>query len=614
METEGRKIVQENEMGGISAFCRTAAVDQVIELLQNRPINGAVKSVPSAAKRGEVCGADALIRMLIDEGVDLVFGYPGGAIMPVYDALLDYSEEIHHVLVRHEQGAAHAAEGYARATGRVGVCFATSGPGATNLVTGIADAMMDSVPMVCITGQVVSSLLGRDAFQETDIVSITMPVTKWNCQVQRASEIPAAVRKAFRIARSGRPGPVLIDITKDAQKGSFRWEDIEEDEEFTGRKEASISGDLEAAARLINEAERPLLLVGQGVLISGAEKEIRVLAEKADIPTACTLLGISACPTDHPLFVGMIGMHGYYAPNMLTNKADVIIAVGMRFDDRVTGDLGRYARQAKIIHIEIDAAEIGKNIVPTVPILGDARKVLSKLLPLVKMRAHAEWRREFAALRAHEEEVVIQKAIAPQEGKIRMGEVVDAVGKASGGKAIIVSDVGQHQMMAARYSHCKLTRSFITSGGLGTMGFALPAAIGAQFGAGSRQVVAICGDGSFQMTMQELGTIAQEGLPVKIIIMNNGYLGMVRQWQELFHGRRYSSVALTNPDYPKLCSAFGIEAVRVSQREDLGPAVSRMLSAPGPYCLEVLVQEEHNVFPMVPAGAAVDEMILREDD
>ena len=606
METQ-EETLPETDTGRITTLqAETVTVTRDIA----RPI--ASRTPLALPVSGTATGAEAVLQMLLAEGVDTVFGYPGGAIMPVYDALFDYQERIHHVLVRHEQGAAHAAEGYARATGKVGVCLATSGPGATNLVTGIANAMMDSVPMVCITGQVVGSLLGSDAFQETDVIGITIPITKWNCLVRDARDIPRVLAKAFSIARSGRPGPVVIDITKDAQRGSLEWAEVDVRPPAARHAVGHAREDeLRCAAQLLNNAERPLILAGHGVLISRAERELIAAAEKGGIPIASTLLGLSACPHAHPLFVGMLGMHGNYAPNRMTNRADVILAVGMRFDDRVTGDVRRYATQARIIHIEIDPAEVGKIVKPAVAIVADAKEALRRLLPLLETRRCDEWLTEAAALREHEEEKVIRRAIAPEHGNLKTSEVVQALSEAARGEAIVVSDVGQHQMMTARYFRASRPNSFITSGGLGTMGFALPAGIGAALGAGgSRPVIVVCGDGSFQMTMQELGTIMQERLPVKIVVMNNGYLGMVRQWQELFHDRRYSSVKMTNPDFITLASAFGIPARRVTDRAELGSAIEAMLECDGPYCLEAVVEEEQNVFPMVPAGASLDEMLL----
>ncbi len=560
----------------------------------------------------KISGAQALMRALIHEDVDTIFGYPGGAIMPVYDALPEFEDQIKHVLVRHEQGASHAAEGYARVTGKPGVCFATSGPGATNLVTGIADAMMDSIPMVCITGQVFSSLLGTDAFQETDVIGVTIPITKWNYQVTKAEEIPYIISKAFYVAAHGRPGPVVIDITKDAQVDMIDLPEFcsYEPQEKTYAERYSDLSFLEHAAELINNAKQPLILAGHGVLISDARQELLDLAEKAKIPTACTLHGLSAFPNRHPLYAGMLGMHGNYAPNMLTNKADVIIAIGMRFDDRVTGDLKRYAKNAKIVHIEVDHAEVHKNVIAAAPIIADAKHALTKLLPLIREAEHEDWLTEFRDLEQEETDRVIATDIKPENGLLRMAEVIHELSEMTDGEAIVVADVGQHQMMAARYYKCEYPQSYITSGGLGTMGFAVPAAIGAKIGAPEREVIAICGDGGFQMTLQELGTIAQEKLPVKVMIMNNNYLGMVRQWQELFFDKRYSSVHLDNPDFVAISQGFRIPASRVDNRENLFESLRTMLETPGPYVLEVIVGKEDNVFPMIPSGAAVDEIRL----
>lgn len=559
----------------------------------------------------KITGSEAIIQCLRHEGVQTIFGYPGGAIMPAYDALLDFSSHIRHVLVRHEQGAAHAAEGYARVTGRAGVCIVTSGPGATNLVTGIADAMLDSVPLVAITGQVVSTYLGTDAFQETDVMGITMPITKWNYQVSTPEEIPLAFAKAFYIAQNGRPGPVVLDITKDAQIGSleFHYNKVTELENFDP-KPALDAEAIEAAAVLINDAKRPLLLVGHGVSIAGAQRELIDLAEKSGIPISCTLHGLSCVPSAHPLHVGMLGMHGNYGPNLLTNEADLLIAVGMRFDDRVTGDVKHYAEKARIIHIDVDPAEIDKNIKVTIPLIADAKDAVQALLPLVKKNSHAEWLSEFNRCMEIEKAKVIDNDLHPKDGLIKMSEVIRTLSDKSNGEAIVVSDVGQNQMMAARYYRFKRPDSYITSGGLGTMGFAIPAAMGAKFAAPDRQVVAICGDGGFQMTMQELVTIVQEELPVKIIVLQNNFLGMVRQWQELFFDKRYSATPLTNPDFVRLADACGIPGERVNERADLDGALERLLAAKGPYLLDIVVQKEDNVFPMVPAGASVSSIRL----
>ena len=570
-----------------------------------------VRELPQLQTSLRMTGGEALMRTLVEEGVDLIFGYPGGAIMPAYDALFHYRDKIRHVLVRHEQGASHAAEGYARVTGKPGVCIVTSGPGATNLVTGIADAMLDSIPMVCITGQVGARFLGTDAFQETDIISITIPITKWNYQITSADEIPSIISKAFFIANTGRPGPVLIDITKNAQVEmmDYSYEPTRGLVSTQTTMQAAAS-QMQAAANIINNAERPFLLIGHGVLISKAEKELQLFAEKSGIPVASTLLGLSAFPTKHPQYVGMLGMHGNYGPNVLTNRADTIIAIGMRFDDRVTGDLTKYAPNCRIIHIDIDAAEIGKNVKTEVPIVSDAKRALQALLPLIKKNEHPAWLEEFRRCDAEEHEKVIQSELFPETGKIKMGEAVRVLSEKTGGEAVVVADVGQHQMMAARYYRFRRPDSYISSGGLGTMGFALPAAIGAKLGAPDRNVIAIAGDGGFQMTCQELGTIAQENLDVKVVILNNSFLGMVRQWQELFFDNRYSFVDLKNPDFVKLASAFDIPGEKVVDRENLRAAVDRMLSTKGPYLLEICVENEQNVFPMVPAGASVSDVRL----
>jgi len=559
----------------------------------------------------KMSGSAALMQSLLDEGVDTVFGYPGGAIMPAYDALYDFREKLRHVLVRHEQGAAHAAEGYARVTGKAGVCLVTSGPGATNLVTGIADAMLDSVPIVCITGQVHKDLLGTDAFQETDVIGVTMPITKWNYQVTTAEEIPHIISKAFFIAQNGRPGPVLVDITKNAQVAEceYSYTPVTELPNFDPLPALDEQA-LVRAAEVINSAKKPYLLVGHGVLISKAQNELLAFAEKAGIPMACTLHGLSAVPVTHPLYVGMLGMHGNYGPNVLTNEADVIIAVGMRFDDRVTGSLKNYAVKAKIVHIDIDAAEIDKNLKTCAPLIADAKTALKALEPLIAPAAHEEWLAEFRRCMDAEEEKVIKHGLNPGAGELKMGEVVHILSELTKGEAIVVADVGQHQMMAARYYKFRHPDSYITSGGLGTMGFALPAAIGAKIGAGNRQVIAIIGDGGFQMTCQELGTIAQEQLPVKIVILNNNFLGMVRQWQELFFEKRYSFVDLHNPNFVKLAEAFDIPAKKISVRDELEAGFRTMLDTKGPYLLEVVCEKEQNVFPMVPAGASVTDIRL----
>jgi acetolactate synthase-1/2/3 large subunit len=558
-----------------------------------------------------VSGSEALLMSLLAEGVDVLFGYPGGAIMPVYDALYDFRDRLEHILVRHEQGAIHAAQGYARVTGKVGVCMATSGPGATNLITGIADALIDSTPLVCITGQVFKHLLGTDAFQETDVMGISMPVTKWNYQVTSADEIPEILAKAFYIAKSGRPGPVLIDITKNAQveKTTFNYKKCTQIRSYQP-KSAIDSQKIVEAAELINQAKKPYLLVGQGVIIAQAQAELKAFLEKTGIPAASTLLGLSALSVDHPNYVGYLGMHGNYSPNLKTNECDVLIAVGMRFDDRVTGDIKRYAKQAKVIHIEIDPAEIDKNVKTTVAILGDAKEALQALISQVKPNNHQAWIAEFKELDILENEKVIQKDFAPNTEKIKMAEVIHALSQKTAGQAILVTDVGQHQMVATRYYEFKDTRINVTSGGLGTMGFALPAAMGAKLGRPEKEVVAIIGDGGFQMTLQELATIAQYRIPVKIIVLNNNFLGMVRQWQQLFFERRYSFTELANPDFVALVKAFGIQAEKVEERATLSQALDTMLASSMPYFLEVVVEKEDNVFPMVPAGASVADVRL----
>lgn len=559
----------------------------------------------------QITGAEAVIRALLAEDVDTIFGYPGGAIMPVYDELYHYLDQINHVLTRHEQGAIHAAQGYARTSGKVGVVFATSGPGATNLVTGLADAMIDSTPLVCITGQVTSNLLGTDAFQETDVVNVTIPVTKWNTQITRAEDIPAAMAKAFYIAESGRPGPVLIDITKDAQFGRADYEYKKCDEIKTYHPRPVLNmAEVEEAAKLINAAQKPYLMVGQGVLLSGATEEFKALAEKTGIPVASTLLGLSALPTDHPLYVGFLGMHGNYACNHMINQCDLLIAVGLRFDDRITGDLKKYAIQAKIIHIELDKAEINKNVRTTVAVHADAKEALQALLEKVDERKHSEWMNEFKVLRKKEYEKIIQGDWFPKSGKIKMGEVIHILSEKTGGDAVVVTDVGQHQMVTSRYFDFKKPRTNVTSGGLGTMGFGLPAAMGAKLGTPHQEVIAVMGDGGFQMTLQELGTISANNIGVKMIVLNNHFLGMVRQWQQLFFDKRYSFTDISGPDFVKLSEAYSIPAARVVAREDIADAIEKMLAHKGPYLLEIEVEKEENVFPMVPAGAGVSDMIL----
>ncbi|WP_409049465.1 biosynthetic-type acetolactate synthase large subunit [Telluribacter sp. SYSU D00476] len=585
-----------------------------MEYKENQAVTAEVEEQQPKVEAAELMnGSHALIRSLIAEGVDTIFGYPGGAIMPVYDAIYDYQDQVNHILVRHEQGAGHAAEGYARVSGRVGVCLVTSGPGATNLVTAIADAIIDSTPMVCVIGQVAMHLLGTDAFQETDVIGVTMPITKWNYQITSADEIPEVMAKAFYIAKSGRPGPVLIDITKNAQQEmmtkAFNYSCCQKlisyHPRLTPKREQ-----VEKAAKLINEAKRPLLLFGHGVKISGAEKELLELVEKAGIPCASTLLGLSSVPVDHPLYAGWLGMHGNYGTNVLTNQCDVMIGVGLRFDDRVTGDVSRYAKQAKIIHIEIDPAEIDKVVKAEAPVVGDAKQALQMLLPMINPNDHSMWRNEFRKYEALEDEKITQRELAPTTEKIKMAEVIRMLSDKTKGEAVVVADVGQHQMMTARYYQFKKNNSFITSGGLGTMGYALPAAFGAKVGAPEREVVAIIGDGCFQMTIQELGTIAQSGLPVKAIILNNNYLGMVRQWQQLFFQKRYSFVELQNPDFITIAKGFGVDGHTCEQRADLNDSLDRLLQSDKPYLLEVIVEKEENVFPMVPTGACVADIRL----
>jgi len=560
-----------------------------------------------------VTGSVALLEGLIAEGTEVVFGYPGGAIMPIYDALYDYKERLQHILVRHEQGGTHAGQGYARSSGKVGVVFATSGPGATNLVTGLADAQIDSTPLVCITGQVFAHLLGTDAFQETDVINITTPVTKWNYQVTDATEIPAVLAKAFYIARSGRPGPVLIDITKNAQMQLFDYEGYTPCNHIRSyRPKPNIRKEyIEQAAAVINAAKKPFILFGQGVLLGSAEAEFKAFVEKSGIPAAWTILGAGAIPTDHPLNVGMLGMHGNYGPNVQTNSCDVLIAIGMRFDDRVTGRLDKYAKQAKIIHLDIDPAEIDKNVKADVPVWGDCKETLPLLTALVEKKEHPEWLAEFRAFDEIEREELINKELFPETGELTMGEVVQQLNELTKGEAIIVSDVGQHQMVACRYAKFNNTRSNVTSGGLGTMGFGLPAAIGAKFGAPDKTVVAIIGDGGFQMTLQELGTIMQSGVDVKILILNNRFLGMVRQWQQLFNDKRYSFVDIQSPDFVKLAESYYIKAKKVTEREELVDALKEMLEHKGSYLMEIMVTKEHNVFPMVPQGSSVSEIRLK---
>ena len=559
-----------------------------------------------------ISGAEAVIRCLIEENVDVLFGYPGGAIMPVYDELYKFQDKVHHILTRHEQGATHAAQGYARTSGKIGVCIATSGPGATNLVTGIADAQIDSTPMVCITGQVASSLLGSDAFQETDIIGISTPVTKWNYQITKASEISEIFAKAFYIAKSGRPGPVLIDITKDAQfeiLNNFTYKKCKNIRSYFSVPQTDPES-LTSAADLINKAKKPFIVWGQGVILGNAEVEFKNFIEKTGIPSAWTILGVSAIPTDHPLNVGMVGMHGNYGPNVLTNECDLLIAIGMRFDDRVTGNLNSYAKQAKIIHFEIDPAEINKNVAVDVPVLGNVKNTLSNILDLVDRNSHKNWVAKFNDYYKVEYEKVIDKEYNKTNGGLSMAEVIRFINENTSGESILVTDVGQHQMIACRYTKFKLSKSNITSGGLGTMGFALPAAFGAKIGDPKREVIAVIGDGGFQMTIQELGTIFQSKAAVKIVILNNNFLGMVRQWQQLFFDKRYASTEMINPDFVAIAKGYFIEGKKVEKRNELDKEVKKMLEFNGPYLLEVIIEKEDNVFPMIPSGSSVSDVRL----
>ena len=558
-----------------------------------------------------ISGAEAVVRCLLAEGADLVYGYPGGAIMPIYDELFKFQNKLHHVLTRHEQGATHAAQGFARTSGKVGVALATSGPGATNLVTGIADAQIDSTPMVCITGQVAYHLLGSDAFQETDIIGISTPVTKWNYQITKASEIPTVMAKAFYIARSGRPGPVLIDITKDAQfeKFDFSYEKCKGIRSYFPYPKLSDEN-LEEALLLIDQAKKPLVVWGQGVILGNAEEEFKIFLEKSGIPAAWTILGLSAIPTDHPSNRGMVGMHGNYAPNLLTNECDLLIAIGMRFDDRVTGDLSKYAKQAKIIHLELDPAEVDKNVKVDVALLSDCKISLKEFNKSISAKTYPEWIARFEALDKIENDKVIHSDLFPTKEGLTMGESIEMINKYSNNDAIIVTDVGQHQMVACRYAKFSQSKSNVTSGGLGTMGFALPAAIGAKMGAPHREVVAVIGDGGYQMTIQELGTIFQQQAAVKIVVLNNDFLGMVRQWQQLFFDKRYASTEMVNPDFVTIAKGFRIKAKKVVKRNDLDIAVKEIMSSKEPYFLEVCVEKEDNVFPMIPSGASVSDIRL----
>jgi acetolactate synthase I/II/III large subunit len=558
-------------------------------------------------------GAQAIMESLVAQGVDTIFGYPGGAIMPTYDALYDYQDKIKHILVRHEQGAGHAAQGYARMTNRAGVALVTSGPGATNLMTPIADALLDSTPMVCIVGQVKANLLGTDAFQECDIIGVSMPITKWNYQVVDADEIPEIMAKAFHIAETGRPGPVLIDLTRTAQTDimtkPFSYNKEVEIISYSPRIKAKTS-QIEAAAKLINAAKKPYIFAGHGILISDAKEELDTFLQKTDIPVATTLLGMSCVPSNHPNYVGWLGMHGNYGANVLTDESDLVIAIGMRFDDRVTGDLTKFIQNAKVVHIEIDPAEIDKNVKADAPVVGDAKEVLAALLPLVNKSSHTEWRNEFRKYDEEEFEKITKKDVYHDGDLIRMGEAVTMLSKKTNGQAVTVTDVGQHQMITNRYYQYNTWNSLVTSGGAGTMGFALPAAFGAKVGAPDREVIAIIGDGGFQMTLQELGTIAQSGLPVKIIILNNNFLGMVRQWQQLFFDKRYSFVELQNPDFIMIAKGFGIDGHKVSDRAELSASLDTLLASDKPYLLEIVCEKEENVFPMVPAGTCVANIRL----
>ena len=573
--------------------------------------NTKTKTTQKKAKSLHISGAEAVVRCLLEEGANLIYGYPGGAIMPIYDELYKFQDRLHHVLTRHEQGATHAAQGYARTSGKVGVAMATSGPGATNLVTGIADAQIDSTPMVCITGKVASHLLGSDAFQETDIIGISTPVTKWNYQITKASEIPEIIAKAFYIARSGRPGPVLIDITKDAQfeKFDYSYEKCSGIRSYTPYPELSNES-LEEALILIDQAKKPFVVWGQGVILGNAEEEFKAFLEKSGIPAAWTILGLSALSTEHPSNRGMVGMHGNYAPNLLTNECDLLIAIGMRFDDRVTGDLNSYAKQAKIIHLELDPAEINKNVTVDVALLSDCKISLQELTKRIASKSHPEWVARFDALDKIEYDKVIESDLFPTKQGLTMGESIEMINKYSNNDAIIVTDVGQHQMVACRYAKFSQSKSNVTSGGLGTMGFALPAAIGAKMGAPDREVVAVIGDGGYQMTIQELGTIFQQQVAVKIVVLNNDFLGMVRQWQQLFFDKRYASTEMVNPDFVTIAEGFRIQAKRVEKREDLDVSVKEMMASKEPYFLEICVEKEDNVFPMIPSGSSVSDIRL----
>ncbi len=560
----------------------------------------------------KITGSQAVMQSLIEEGVEHIFGYPGGAIMPVYDAMMQYDDNIKHILTRHEQGAIHAAQGYARVTGKVGVCLATSGPGATNLITGIADAMIDSTPLVCITGQVASPLLGTDAFQETDVVGISMPVTKWNCLVTKSEDIPKAIAKAFYIASTGRPGPVLIDIAKDAQFGEldFNYKKCSYIRSYVPKPTVN-KDQIEEAAKAINQAKKPFILFGQGIILGNAEAEFKAFVEKSGIPAGWTIMGVSALDTNHPLNMGMLGMHGNYSTNILSNECDTLIAIGMRFDDRVTGDLSRYAKQAKIIHLEIDPAEIDKIKKADLPVLGDVKETLPMLTELVEPGDYSEWVKQFKDLDKIEKETVIQPEMYPEKEGLTMAEVIRLLNAYTKDDVVFVTDVGQHQMFASRYCKRHTTRSFVTSGGLGTMGFGLPAALGAKIGMPAKEVILIVGDGGLQMTIQEFGTIMQTEAAVKVVLLNNKFLGMVRQWQELFFDKRYSQTHMVNPDFIKVAEGFGIKGQKVLHRPQLEDAIKEMLAHDGAYLLDVSIEKEDNVFPMVPTGASVSEVILQ---
>jgi len=583
----------------------------ISEKVSSSPKGTAAKPVTE-----EISGSEIVMRALLAEGTDTIFGYPGGAIMPIYDALYDHHDTLNHILVRHEQGAIHAAQGFARVSGRVGVVFATSGPGATNLVTGLADAQIDSTPLVCITGQVFAHLLGTDAFQETDVINITTPVTKWNYQVTDASEIAETLAKAFYIAKSGRPGPVVVDITKNAQLQKVPFSGYTPCNHIRSYRPKPIVRNefVQQAADLINKAERPFVIFGQGVILGKAEKEFQKFIEKGGLPAAWTIMGMSAIATDHPLAVGMLGMHGNYGPNLLTNECDVLIAIGMRFDDRVTGRLDKYAKQAKVIHLDIDPAEIDKNVKTTVPVWGDCKETLPLLTSMIEQKVYPQWLQKFKDCQQKEEDKVIKEELNPSTDILTMGEVINTLNELTKGDAVIVTDVGQHQMVACRYAAMNQSKSNITSGGLGTMGFALPAAIGAKFGAPDRTVVAIIGDGGIQMTIQELGTIMQFKPDVKILILNNKFLGMVRQWQQLFHEKRYSFVNIESPDFVQVAKGYYIDGQSISKREDLKNALKTMLDHKGSYLLEVMVGKENNVFPMVPQGRGVSDIVLSKEE